>query len=84
MILCPGMEFLFCHLIRFPAVAICGYYFMPCFVRLRYLFGLDVPVGVRRSKELLEVNLIVFSVHIMLFGRALAQSNLLSLRFLIL
>ena len=84
MILCPGMEFLFCHLIRFPAVAICGYYFMPYFVCLRYLFGLDVPVGVRRSKELLEVNLIVFSVHIMLFGRALAQTNLLSLRFLIL
>ena len=57
---------------------------MPCFVRLRYLFGLDVPVGVRRSKELLGVNLIVFSVHIMLFGLALAQSNLLSLRFFIL
>ena len=57
---------------------------MPCFVRLRYLFGLDVPVGVRRSKKLLGVNLIVFGVHIMLFGLALAQSNLLSLRFLIL
>ena len=57
---------------------------MPCFVRLRYLFGLDVPVGVRRNKKLLGVNLIVFGVHIMLFGLALAQSNLLSLRFLIL
>ena len=57
---------------------------MPCFVRLRYLFGLDVPVGVRRNKELLGVNLIAFSVHIMLFGLTLAQSNLLSLRLLIL
>ena len=57
---------------------------MPCFVRLRYLFGLDVLVGVRRNKELLGVNLIAFSVHIMLLGLTLAQSNLLSLRFLIL
>ena len=68
----------------YPFPGGCYLRLLSCFVRLRCLFALDVPVGVRRNKELLGVNLIVFSVHIMLLDLALAQSNLLSLRFLIL